>query len=80
DKEAIQGYLESIPKVKEVTYNGLKEESAHEFRVTPEERIDLRSQIAKCLVDNGADVIGLRFAEMTLEEIFLDLIAKEETK
>ena len=39
-----------------------------------------RPLIAKRLVEGGADVIGLRFAEMTLEEIFLDLIAKEDNK
>ena len=78
DEESIRKTLVSLPKVKEVVYNGLKEEAAHEFRVVPEERIDLRSDIAKALVNGGFDVIGLRFAEMTLEEIFLDLIAKED--
>ena len=80
DEKKIREILESIPQVKEVTYNGLKEEAAHEFRVTPQERVDLRAEIAKRLVEGGADVIGLRFAEMTLEEIFLDLIAKEDNK
>lgn len=80
DEKKIREILESIPQVKEVTYNGLKEEAAHEFRVTPQERVDLRAEIAKRLVEGGADVIGLRFAEMTLEEIFLDLIAKEDSK
>ena len=80
DEKKIREVLEAIPKVKEVAYNGLKEESAHEFRVTPEERIDIRADISRALVNAGFDVIGLRFAEMTLEEIFLDLIAKEESK
>ena len=80
DEKKIREVLEAIPKVKEVVYNGLKEESAHEFRVTPEERIDIRADISRALVNAGFDVIGLRFAEMTLEEIFLDLIAKEESK
>ena len=79
DEDRITEVLKAIPRVKEVTYNGLKEESAHEFRVTPEERIDIRADISRALVNAGFDVIGLRFAEMTLEEIFLDLIAKEET-
>lgn len=79
DREKILKVLSGLPQVKEVTYNGLKEESAHEFRVTPTERIDIRAEIAKSLVEAGFDVIGLRFAEMTLEEIFLDLIAKEES-
>ncbi len=80
DRDGAEKALRSLEGVKEVTYNGLKEDSAHEFRVTPESRVDLRSAIAKKLVEEGYDVIGLRFAEMTLEEIFLDLIAKEESK
>ena len=79
DKDRICKILSGLPRVKEVTYNGLKEDAAHEFRVTPEERIDIRADIAKSMVEAGFDVIGLRFAEMTLEEIFLDLIAKEES-
>ncbi len=79
DKDKICKILSGLPRVKEVTYNGLKEDAAHEFRVTPEERIDIRADIAKSMVEAGFDVIGLRFAEMTLEEIFLDLIAKEES-
>ena len=78
DEKKIRDTLKAIPKVKEVVYNGLKEESAHEFRVTPEERIDLRADISKSLVNAGCDVIGLRFAEMTLEELFLDLISNED--
>ena len=41
---------------------------------------DLRAAIAKTMVEAGFGVIGLRFAELTLEDIFLDLIAKEEKK
>ena len=78
DREGAENVLKSLEGVKEVVFNGLKEESAMEFRVTPESRSDLRSSIAKALVEAGYGVIGLRFAEMTLEEIFLDLIAKEE--
>ena len=78
DREGAEKVLKGLDGVKEVVFNGLKEESALEFRVTPESRSDLRSSIAKALVEAGYGVIGLRFAEMTLEEIFLDLIAKEE--
>ena len=78
DREGAEKVLNGLDGVKEVVFNGLKEESALEFRVTPESRSDLRSSIAKALVEAGYGVIGLRFAEMTLEEIFLDLIAKEE--
>ncbi len=78
DREGAEKVLNGLEGVKEVVFNGLKEEAALEFRVTPEARFDLRSSIAKALVEAGYGVIGLRFAEMTLEEIFLDLIAKEE--
>jgi ABC-2 type transport system ATP-binding protein len=78
DREGAEKVLNGLEGVKEVVFNGLKEESALEFRVTPESRSDLRPSIAKALVEAGYGVIGLRFAEMTLEEIFLDLIAKEE--
>ena len=78
DEKKSESILKKVDGVDRVVYNGLREEGAHEFRVTPKDRQDLRGAIAKALVNGDVTVIGLRFAEMTLEEIFLDLIAKEE--
>ena len=77
---AMQQTLAALQGVEEVTALGRKEDEAFEFRVKPEGKLDLRADIAKAMVDAGYAVIGLRFAELTLEDIFLDLIAKEEKK
>ena len=77
---AMQQTLAALQGVEEVTALGRKEDEAFEFRVKPEGKLDLRADIAKAMVEAGYAVIGLRFAELTLEDIFLDLIAKEEKK
>ncbi|MBQ4094216.1 MAG: ATP-binding cassette domain-containing protein [Oscillospiraceae bacterium] len=80
DEQAMFAALSAIEGVEEVTELGRKEDEAHEFRVKPVGKQDLRAAIAKTMVEAGFGVIGLRFAELTLEDIFLDLIAKEEKK
>jgi len=80
DEQAMFAALSAIEGVEEVTELGRKEDEAHEFRVRPVGKQDLRAAIAKTMVEAGFGVIGLRFAELTLEDIFLDLIAKEEKK
>ena len=80
DEAAMQQTLAALQGVEEVAALGRKEDEAFEFRVKPEGKLDLRADIAKAMVEAGYAVIGLRFAELTLEDIFLDLIAKEEKK
>ena len=80
DEAAMQQTLAALQGVEEVTALGRKEDEAFEFRVKPEGKLDLRADIAKAMVEAGYAVIGLRFAELTLEDIFLDLIGKEEKK
>ena len=80
DEAAMQQTLAALQGVEEVTALGRKEDEAFEFRVKPEGKLDMRADIAKAMVEAGYAVIGLRFAELTLEDIFLDLIAKEEKK
>ena len=80
DEATMQQTLAALQGVEEVTALGRKEDEAFEFRVKPEGKLDLRADIAKAMVEAGYAVIGLRFAELTLEDIFLDLIAKEEKK
>ncbi|MBR5502642.1 MAG: ATP-binding cassette domain-containing protein [Oscillospiraceae bacterium] len=80
DEAAMQQTLAAVKGVAEITALGRKEDEAFEFRVKPEDKLDLRADIAKTMVEAGYAVIGLRFAELTLEDIFLDLIAKEEKK
>lgn len=80
DREIAEETLKNIEGVSGVEYVGAKENEAHEFKVYPVDRKDLRAAVTGALVGAGVPVIGLRFSEHTLEEIFLDLIAKEEAK
>ncbi len=80
DPEKARKVLEGVEGVGSVSVVGAKEVSAHDLKVIPQGRRDLRSAVTRALVEAGIGVLGLRFAEHTLEDIFLDLIAKEEAK
>lgn len=43
-----------------------------------EKGMDLRPAVAKALVESGWDLYGLRAVEMTLEDIFIQLVTEEE--
>ncbi|MCR4894876.1 MAG: ABC transporter ATP-binding protein [Eubacteriales bacterium] len=79
DREKAQKVLEGMSGVAGVFYEGPKELGSHDFKVTPAARQDLRGEVTRALVEAGVTVTGLRFTEHTLEDIFLDLIAKEES-
>ena len=80
DRELALRVLEGLDGAASVTYEGLKEQNSHDFKILPQDRRDLRGAAVRALVEAGLTVTGLRFTEHTLEDIFLDLIAKEEGK
>ena len=79
DPEKARKALKAIEGVASVSVEGAKEDTAHDLKVIPKDRRDLRSEVIRTLAEEGIGVLGLRFAEHTLEDIFLDLIAKEES-
>ena len=80
DREKTGEILGKLPNTQSVEYMGEKENDAHDFKVVPCDNMDIRCDVSAALVNGGVKLIGLRFAEHTLEDIFLDLIAKEEAK
>ncbi|MEG0832658.1 MAG: ATP-binding cassette domain-containing protein [Oscillospiraceae bacterium] len=77
DKSKAERALEKVGDVEKIEYSSKKEKNAHEFCITPKCGCDVRAQIVKTLCEESIPVLGLRFAELTLEDIFLELISKE---
>ena len=70
--------IKEIEGVLRVDSNKLDGDEACSFSVETELKKDVRSRIAKKVVENGYDLLELRALSMSLEEVFLQLTTKEE--
>ncbi len=65
--------LNSVKNVESVVSQGLKEENAYEFLLTPKENCDIRREVFERLAERGRPILNLSSNELTLEQIFLQL-------
>lgn len=72
--------LSSLGCSESVERKECRERGASEFNVKPRGGGDIRPLVASCLVNGGCEILGLRFLELSLEDIFLTLISGEEDR
>ncbi len=65
--------LNSVKNVESVVSQGLREENAYEFLLTPKENCDIRREVFERLAERGRPILNLSSNELTLEQIFLRL-------
>jgi ABC-2 type transport system ATP-binding protein len=74
DVAAVRGKIEELAGVKEIALPGAE----GEIHVVTEPGKDLRAQVARTVVDSGHDLLELRTASYSLEEVFLQLTQDQE--
>jgi len=55
------------------------EGEAHTLRVEAHENEDIRETLSSALFAKGFGLLGLKAVDMSLEDIFVQLVTKEET-
>lgn len=70
--------LESVAGVVKVSVLGDRENGVCEFAVESKEGTDIRVDLFHRLADRDLPIMGLRSAELTLEDIFLQLVSEQE--
>ncbi len=80
DGEKALELLSSLGCSESVERKECRERGASEFNVKPRDGGDIRPLVASCLVNGGCEILGLRFLELSLEDIFLTLINGEEDR
>src|SRR5262249_36053030 len=73
----VSAKLRGTPGVMEVRKVG-ENNGSHRFQVEGELRKDIRSDLARTVVQSGWDLLELQAASMSLEDIFLKLTTAEE--
>jgi ABC-2 type transport system ATP-binding protein len=74
----IKDKIKEIEGVLRVDSNRLDADEVYSFAVETELKKDVRSRIARKVVESGYDLMELRAMSMSLEEVFLQLTTKEE--
>lgn len=75
----IMSKLNAVPGVLKVR-KVADSDGRHRFQVEAEPQKDIRSDLARMVVQNGWDLYELQSATMSLEDIFLELTTAEEAK
>ena len=75
---AIKGKIQEIQGVLRIESVKQDGDGHCEFSIDTELKRDLRSQIARKIVESGYDLLELKTSSMSLEEVFLQLTTNEE--
>ncbi len=76
--EVVKERLEAIKGVKTVVIDGKREDGSMGLTVEFEKGVDPRADIPRVMVNNGWDLVEMKTQELSLEDIFIRLITKEE--
>jgi ABC-2 type transport system ATP-binding protein len=77
----VQGELERLTPVLE-SHEGVQKVTLrdHDLLVETDRSRDLRSDIARAVVEQGLDLLELKLVDLSLEDIFMQLVTEEPTQ
>lgn len=78
DPAQVQATLNSIPNLKQVTVLAQKEPDAYEYIIEGVQKLDIRTDVFRALANADLPLLSTQSNEMSLETVFLQLIAEQE--
>jgi ABC-2 type transport system ATP-binding protein len=78
DLAAVRDTLEALPDVKSIAVLRMGGGDTHVIRIESNDARDIRETLSRALVENGFGVVGLAAVDLSLEEIFVRLVTREE--
>ncbi len=77
----IPAVLEQIPGVLSVHKDPEPSpDNSRVFRVESEESVDIRNRLARTVMENNWELLGLQRAQLSLEDIFVQIVTEEEVR
>ena len=80
DARAIIGHLESLDDVVSVKRTDTLADNTCSLRIETSNNKDIREAVSRELVAKGFGLMGLATSDMSLEDVFVQLVTKEETQ
>ncbi len=78
DREAVIRCLRSLPDAQTVEHLGTSGTDIHRLRVESNLGKDIREAVSRALADNGFGLLSLATADLSLEDIFVQLVTGED--
>jgi ABC-2 type transport system ATP-binding protein len=79
DLESARRFLESREEITIVAFVDSSDELTHSFRVESRDNRDIRESLSRALMEGGFGLIEIRASDLSLEEIFVQLVTREAT-
>jgi len=76
--EDVRRFLQSIPEVANVVLTESLADGVQKLRIESKEDKDIRAIISRSVVEGGFALLTMNAIEMSLEDIFVQLVTKEE--
>ena len=73
-EDEVAKLLSKIPGMQEVSKLGVREDGVFDFSVEAQKGLDIRREIFKRLAERGWAILSMRSSELSLEDIFLQLV------
>ncbi|MEE9270698.1 MAG: ATP-binding cassette domain-containing protein [Candidatus Krumholzibacteria bacterium] len=78
DREGVMRCLRSLPDAQTVEHLGTSGTDIHRLRVESNLGKDIREAVSRALADNGFGLLSLAAADLSLEDIFVQLVTGED--
>ena len=80
DDSAPGRWLADVPGVRDAQHVDSSAGETHKARVEAAANTDVREAVSRAMVEQGFGVLGLSTIDLSLEDIFVELVTKEETE
>ncbi len=80
DKKEAEDIIRSIDGVESFECIGLREGDSYEFKIDTRPRMDIRRELSRKLSEKSLDIVLMKYNELSLEEIFLQLTDTKKPK
>jgi ABC-2 type transport system ATP-binding protein len=80
DRDTVVRDLESLPNVTSVRSLEALADGAHSLRLESSNNVDIREAVSRRVVEKGYGLLELRASDLSLEDIFVQLVTEEDTR
>jgi ABC-2 type transport system ATP-binding protein len=78
DRDSLAIRLQSVADIGSVSWIDTRADNVHTFRVESNANADVRETVARVVVDGGFGLLSLTTSDLSLEEIFVQLVTSED--
>jgi ABC-2 type transport system ATP-binding protein len=80
DRDSVARHIGALRDVRSVKWVESFADDSHSLRIESNDNIDIREQVSHTVVEGGFGLLSLNTTDLSLEDIFVQLVTKEENE